>query len=172
MRSQGSSAELAHRRELAIHRLLDGYAVEEVADFLEVDASTVRRWRAGFVRDGWAGLRARPVPGRPTKLTRTQEKIVLRWLDDPPTAFGFTTELWTAARLADLIRQEWGVDLSPRYLPRWLRRRGFSPQKPERVPHERNDEGIAAWLRDDWPRIKKTRRPAGPASFSSTKVGS
>ena len=125
---------------------------------------------AVFERDGWAGLRPRSIPGRPAKLTRTQEKIVLPWLDDPPTAFGFTTELWTAARLADLIRQEWGIDLSPRYLPDWLRRRGFSPQKPERVPHERNDEAIAAWLRDDWPRIKKTPRPAGRTLFSSTKA--
>jgi transposase len=171
MRSQGSAAELERRRVLAIHRLRDGYTADEVAEFLDVDSSTVRRWRAVFERDGWAGLRALPVPGRPTKLTRTQEKIVRRWLDDLPTAFGFDTELWTAARLADLIRQEWGIDLHPRYLPRWLRRRGFTPQKPERVPHERDDELIAAWLRDDWPRIKKTPPPAGPASFSSTKAG-
>ena len=171
MRSQGSATELEHRRVLAIHRLRDGYTADEVAEFLDVDSSTVRRWRAAFERDGWSGLRALPVPGRPTKLTRTQEKIVLRWLDDPPTAFGFNTELWTAARLADLILQEWGIDLNPRYLPRWLRRQGFSPQKPERVPHERDDEAIAAWLRDDWPRIKKTRRPGGRASFLSTKVG-
>lgn len=171
MRSQGPPAELERRRVLAIHRLLDGYAPDEVAEFLDVDPSTVRRWRAAFERDGWAGLLARPTPGRPARLTRTQEKIVLRWLDDPPTAFGFPTELWTAARLAVLIGQEWGIALSPRYLPDWLRRRGVSPQKPERVPHERNDEVIAAWVRDDWPRIKKTPRPAGPASFSSTKAG-
>ena len=171
MRSQGSPAELEHRRVLAIHRLLDGYAPEDVAEFLGVDPSTVRRWRAAFERGGWSGLRARPVPGRPAKLTRTQEKVVLRWLDDPPTAFGFSTELWTAARLADLIRQEWAIDLNPRYLPDWLRRRGLSPQRPERVPHERNDGAIAAWLRDDWPRIKKTPRPAGRASFSSTRAG-
>lgn len=171
MRSQGSPAELERRRVLAIHRLLDGYTPEEVADFLGVDPSTVRRWRAAFGCDGWAGLGARAIPGRPTKLTRTQEKVVRRWLDDPPTAFGFSTELWTGARLADLIRQEWGIDLSPRYLPDWLRRRGLSPQKPERVPRERNDEAIAAWVRGDWPRIKKPRRPAGPASPSSTKAG-
>ena len=156
---------------LAIQRLLDGYAPDEVAEFLDIDASSVRRWRAAFHRDGWDGLRARPVPGRPAKLTRTQEKIVRRWLGDPPTAFGFPTELWTAARLAELIPQEWGVEVNPRYLPRWLRRRGFSPQKPERVPHERNDDAIAAWVHNDWPRIKKTRRPGGPASLSSTKAG-
>jgi transposase len=156
---------------LAIRRILDGYSIEDVADFLGVEARSVRRWWAAFVCDGWAGLNARVTPGRPTKLTRTQEKIVRRWLDDPPTAFGFATELWTGARVADLIRQEWGVELNPRYLPDWLRRRGFTPQEPERVPHERNEEAIAGWLRDAWPRIKKMPRPAGPASFSSTRAG-
>ena len=156
---------------LAIHRLLEGCTPDEVAEFLDIDPSTVRRWRAAFERDGWGGLRARPSPGRPRKLTRTQEKIVRRWLDDLPTAFGFSTELWTAARLSALIRQEWGIEFNPRYLSDWLRRRRFSPQKPERVPHERDDEAIAAWVRDDWPRIKKTPRPAGRASVLSTKAG-
>jgi transposase len=171
MRSIGSPAELERRRVLAVQRILDGYTAEEVADFLEVDAGSVRRWWAAFCRGGWVGLSAKAIPGRPPKLTRTQEKIVLRWLADPPTEFGFPTELWTAARLAELIRQEWGIVLNPRYLPRWLRQRGLSPQKPERVPRERNEEAIAAWLRCDWPRIKKTRRPGGPTSFSSMKAG-
>jgi transposase len=162
---------LERRRVLATQKILDGYSVEDVADFLDVDVRSVRRWWAAFERDGWPGLRGRPVPGRPAKLTRTQEKIVRRWLAEPPTGFGFPTELWTAGRLAELIRQEWGIELNPRYLPRWLRRQGFSPQKPERVPHERDDEAIAGWLRDDWPRIKKTRRPAGRAWFLSTKAG-
>jgi len=45
---------------------------------------------------------------------------VLRWLEDKPTDFGFDTELWTCRRLAQLIREEWDIELHPRYLPRWL----------------------------------------------------
>jgi transposase len=100
---------------------------------------------------------ARQTPGRPAKLTRTQEKIALRWLADNPTEHGFATELWSAARLAQLMHQEWGVRLNHQYLTRWLRARGFSPQKPERRPWERNPEAIAAWLKSEWVRIKKTR---------------
>jgi transposase len=141
---------------LAIRKIIDGYSVEEVAEFLDVDARSVRRWWDTFRRKGAAGLAARSVRGRPEKLNRTQEKIVLRWLAEPATDFGFTTELWTAGRLAQLIRQEWKIRFNPRYLPRWLRRRGFSPQKPERIPRERDEQVIARWLRSDWPRIKKT----------------
>jgi len=158
MRSIGSPVELERRRWLAVQRVGEGYTTQEVADFLGVDASSVRRWLAALGQQGPAGLAARPVPGRPPKLTATQEKIVRRWLADSPTEHGFATELWTAPRLAQLIQQEWGIALHPRYLCAWLRRRGFTPQKPRRVARERDEAAIAAWLAEDWPRIKK--RPA------------
>ena len=161
MRTIGTPTELEHRRLLAVQRVLDGYSPEEVADFLSVDPSSVRRWLAAFRCHGVAGVQARPVSGRPPKLTTTQEKIVRRWLLDSPTDYGFATELWTAPRLAQLIEQEWGIAFHPDYLTAWLRRRGFTPQMPRRRPRERNDEAIAKWLSQDWPRIKKKRGGAG-----------
>jgi len=98
-------------------------------------------------------------------LTPTQEKIVGRWLAGNPTEHGFATELWTAPRLALLIEQEFGIRFHPDYLTAWLRRRGYTPQKPRRVHRERDDEAIAGWLARDWPRIKKRR--AGGAHPSS-----
>jgi transposase len=155
MRTPGSADELEYRRRLAVQRVSEGYSTQEVADFLGVDPSTVRRWLAAFRDRGEAGLDIKPASGRPSKLTPTQEKIALRWLNDSPTHHGFDTELWTAARLGQLIREEFGVGLNPRYLGAWLRDRGFSPQKPQRVARERDPKAIAAWLESDWPRIKK-----------------
>ncbi len=155
---------MAYRRRLAIGRASEGYSTQEIADFLGVDPSTVRRWLAAFRDRGDAGLAVRPVPGRPSKLTPTQEKIALRWLTDSPLHHGFETELWTAARLGQLIRQESGVAFNPRYLSTWLRERGFTPQKPQRVARERDPEAIAAWLESDWPRIKKKRGARAPRS--------
>src|SRR5512135_823766 len=155
MKPNGSPLELEYRRRLAVQRVLEGYSTQEVADFLGVDPSSVRRWVAAFRRHGDKGLSAGPVPGRPPKLTSTQEKIVRRWLADRPTDHGFPTELWTGPRLALLIEQEFGVRFHPWYLSRWLRDRGFTPQKPQRVPRQRDPEAIAQWLESDWPRIKK-----------------
>src|SRR3954447_14700881 len=106
MRTIGSPAELERRRHLAVERVREGYTVEEVADFLGIDPSSVRRWMAASQIQGVAGLMARSVLGRPPKLTITQEKIALRWLADNPTDHGFATELWTAPRLGSLIEQE------------------------------------------------------------------
>ncbi len=162
MRNKGAAVELEHRRCLAVRRVLEGYSAEKVADFLGVDCRSVRRWVATVRQGGWRALAAQPVPGRPRKLTHTQEKIMLRWLKDNPTEFGFATELWTASRLAQLVEEEWDVALHPRSLRRWLRSHDFTLQKPERVPRERNPEVIAAWLATEWPRIKKKRIDKGP----------
>jgi transposase len=156
MRTEGSPNEWENRRRLAVQRVLDGYSTQEVADFLGVDPSSVRRWVAAFRSRGVDGLIARPVSGRPPKLTVTQEKIVRRWLGDSPSEHGFDTELWTAPRPSQWIRDEFGTRLNSRYLSAWMRDRGLSPQKPGRVPRERDPEAIAAWLESDWPRIKKS----------------
>src|SRR5512135_985593 len=164
MRDRGSPAELEHRRLLAVQRVLEGYSTEEVAEFLGVNPRSVRRWVAVHRQAGNEGLLARPTAGRPRKLTYTQEKIVRRWLADKPTEHGFATDLWTGPRVAHLIRQEFGIELNPKYLTVWLRRRGFTPQKPRRVPRQRDPEAIAAWLQTQWPRIKK--RPDAKARTS------
>lgn len=161
MRSIGSPTELEHRRRLAVQRLREGYATEEVADFLGVDPSSVRRWLAAFHQHGDAGLAAHPVSGRPPKLSCTQEKIVFRWLADNPTDHGFANELWTAPRLALLLQEEFAVHFHPKYLTTWLRQRGYTPQLPRRVPRERDEQAIARWLAHDWPRIKRQARRRG-----------
>lgn len=163
MRTTGSPAELERRRCLAVQRVQEGYSTEEVAEILGIDPRSVRRWLATFQQHGAAGLAARPVSGRPPKLTTAQEKIVRRWLSDSPNVFGFATELWTAARLAQLIEQEWSVTLHPDYLTVWLRQRGFTPQKPRRQAREHDAGTIAAWLAEDWPRIKKKRASGTPS---------
>jgi transposase len=66
-------------------------------------------------------------------------------------------ELWTAPRLAHLIGEELGVWVNHRYLCAWLRERRFSPQKPRRLARERDEKTIAAWVAEDWPRLKKKR---------------
>jgi transposase len=161
MRTIGSPTELEHRRFLAVQRVDEGYSTEEVAEFLGVDPSSVRRWVAAFRDQGAAGLVSRPVSGRPPKLSTTQEKIVRRWLADNPTDYGFATELWTAPRLRLLIEQEFGVRFHADYLTTWLRQRGYTPQLPRPTPRERDEGEITRWLAEDWPRIKRKARRRG-----------
>jgi transposase len=161
MRTVGTPEELERRRHLAVQRVLDGYTADEVADFLAVHRSSVYHWLAAFRCRGDAGLAARPAPGRPRKLSHTHEKIVFRWLAELPTQHGFPTDLWTADRLAQLIERDLGVSLDAHYLCAWLRRHDYTPQKPRRVPRERDERAIDLWLAKDWPRIKRLARQRG-----------
>jgi transposase len=161
MRSAGSPDVLEYRRCLAVQRVAEGYSIQEVADFLGVNPSSVRRWLTAYRCHGSAGLVAQPVPGRPPQLTSTQEKIVRRWLSDHPTEHGFATDLWSAPRLAQLIKQEFGAHVHPNYLVSWLRQRGYTPQKPRRLAREHDAAAIAQWLAEDWPRIKSKARRRG-----------
>jgi transposase len=156
MRSKGSAAELEARRRLAVQRVSEGWGRRDVAAFLGVHPETVAEWVRAHRAGGDAALAAKPHPGRAPFLTPEQERQVLGWLADKPTAHGFRTDLWTARRVAELIRKRFGVRFHPHYLREWLTKRNHTPQKPARRPRQRDDEAIDRWLKTDWPRIKKT----------------
>jgi transposase len=164
MRSNGTASELEARRRLAVEKLRDGWTQVAVAEFLSVHPVTVAKWMARHRLEGDVGLAAKPTPGRPRFLTPDQEDQVLAWLAQKPTAHGFRTDLWTARRVADLIRRRFGVPYHPDYLRAWLRQRGYSPQKPRRRAKQKKQPVIDQWVADDWPRIQKKRPTRTPTS--------
>lgn len=172
MRTPGTAAELERRRLLAAKRLDEGYSAQEVAEFLDVDLSTVHRWERRYRKFGEAGLRAKPHQRRRRFLSPARERAVLGWLEKSPQSFGFPTELWTAKRLALLIERKWGVVFNHRYLNTWLKKRGVTPQKPQRVAKEADPQAIEHWRKVEWPRLKNERDASAPTWSSSTKRGS
>ncbi len=164
MRSKGSAAALEAIRRLAVQRVSAGQTQVAVAQALGVHTVTVARWVARHRAQGDAGLAARPTPGRPRFLTPDQDRQVRGWLAQRATAHGFRTDLWTARRVAELIRRNFGVAFHPNYLREWLTRRGYSPQRPARKARQRDDEAIVHWVANDWPRIQKKRARPGPTS--------
>ena len=134
---------------------MNGQTQAAVAKTLGVHAVTVAKWMARRRAEGEAGLAAKPTLGRPRFLTAQQDLQVRAWLAQKPTAHGFPTDLWTARRVAELIRRNFGVAFHPNYLREWLTRRGYSPQRPTRRVRQRNEEAIIHWVANDWPRIQK-----------------
>jgi transposase len=115
-------------------------------------------------REGEAGLAPKPTPGRPRFLTPDQDQQVRVWLSQKPTTHGFSTDLWTARRVAELIRRRFGIAFHPNYLRAWLTQRGYSPQRPVRRARQRNEANITHWVANDWPRIQKKRATSKPIS--------
>lgn len=171
MRTPGTAAELEKRRFLAIERLREGYSAQEVSDFLCVHLRTVRVWQATFKKHSYEGLKAKPPPGRPRKLTDRQERTVLTWFLKNPRSFGFPTDLWTARRVAQVIERKWQVKFNSRYLNAWLTARDITPQKPQRVAREADRDAIEQWRTHDWPRLQNGRVANGLPLCSATNAG-
>lgn len=140
---------------------------------LGVSAQTASRWHRAWVEDGRKGLAGAGRAGRVRKLSDAQLRQVQAALAKGPRANGFPTEMWTLARVAEVIEAVTGVRHSQTQTWTILRERlGWSRQRPARRAIERDDEAIATWVSVDWPRIKKAPGPAAPGSSSKTRAGS
>ena len=158
MRSAGSPKTLQRRRERAIRLLKDGYQSVEVAAKLKVDRRSVRRWRAAYREQGARALQAKPIPGRPSKLSDREKGQLEKLLLKGAVAAGFPTDLWTCARIAQAIEEQFSVRYHIDHIGRLMRALGWSPQKPARRALERDETAIATWVKSEWPRAKKTPR--------------
>jgi len=97
---------------------------------------------------------------------------LVRLLLKGPLAHGYPTNLWTTARIAELITRQFGVSYHRDHVGRLMHRLGWSHQKPESRAVERDEAAIQRWKPEDWPRVKETLRGWAPTSFSSTNPGS
>jgi transposase len=151
------------KRELSLH---------EIARRLGCHASSVMRWRDAFRSKGPDGLKAKPAPGRPPRLSVPQRHRLVGLLGQGAVAHGYRTELWTTQRIADVIQRRLGVRYHRNHVGKLLHQLGWSHQKPERRAIERDEAAIEAWKQTVWPRVKKTPRGWQPTSSSSTKAAS
>ena len=161
-RPKGSADLLEDRRRRALALVDSGCSLNEAARRIGCRASSVMRWLHARRRGGEEALRVRFSPGRPPKLRRKQRERLIRLLVQGAMARGYRTNLWTTARIAQLMEDEFAVRYHTNHIGRLLHRLGWSHQKPERRALERNDAAIEQWKRKRWPRIKKKPLGWGP----------
>ena len=130
----------------------------EVARAHGTDRSTIHRWLVRFRQEGEAGLKRRPVPGRPRKIESLDADRLTEIVLAPASEFGFETDFWTARRLIRVIRAQWGVAVSKQTVLRRLHEAGLTYQKPEREYFELSEDERRAWLRTELPRIRRAVR--------------
>lgn len=156
MRPIGSPEALERRRHRAVSLWQKGVGPGDIAHRLGVDRRSVHRWIAAYQEEGDDGLVAVPASGRPRKLTDEEREELTEMLMAGAKAFGYSNDLWTAPRVADLIRKQFRVRYHRNHVPRLLRSLGFSPQKPTRKARERDEARIQGWVHHHWPKVKKT----------------
>jgi transposase len=163
---------MEERRMQAARLFRQGVSQAEVARRLEVSRQSVSRWYADWSEGGKQALRGAGRAGRLPKLSTAQLRKIDRELRKGPLAHGYDTELWTLARVAEVIEALTGVSYHPGHVWRVLKQLGWSRQRPARRAVERDEEAIAVWRATEWPRVKKTPAAEGPGSSSRTSRGS
>lgn len=155
MRPIGTSIVLELRRRTALALLKRGRLPHEVAKQVGVDRRSVRRWRAAYRRSGFRGVASRPVPGRPSRLSGGQRERLRTRLLAGAQACGFETALWTCPRVAQVIHRTFGIRYHADHVNRLLRGLGFTPQRPNRQPLERDPRKVRSWMGHTWVEAKK-----------------
>jgi len=158
MRPPGSPQDLERRRLRAIELLKEDHPQVEVARIVGCDRRSVRRWNAAFRKGGGEGIKARPTPGRPPRLDEKAKRRLEKALLKGAEAAGFETDLWTCPRVAQLIQDRFGLRYHVDHIGRLLHALGWSLQKPQRRAVERDEDEIRRWVKEEWPRVKKTPR--------------
>jgi transposase len=162
---------LERRRFKAIHLLeKSDLNQSEVARRVQVCRQTVSRWAEELRAGGREALKSAGRAGRKSALTEADRERLQELLLQGPEKLGYETPLWTCARVAHLIENEFCVEYHPGHVWKILDDLGWSCQRPVGRARERNEEAIRRWRRVEWPAIKKKPKKKGARSFSSTKA--
>src|SRR5436309_7300212 len=146
------------RRLRALHLKQRGWYQRDSAEALGVSEETVSRWLARARDGGPEALLARPAPGPPPKLSDAQKRLIPDFLWHGPEAYGFRGEVWTRARIAQVIEEEFGVRYHKGHVGKLLQELHWTPQVPIRRALQRDEEAIRRWRADVWPELRRRAR--------------
>jgi transposase len=146
-------------RKRAVGMKLQGSTHEEIAAILDVSVAASRLWWRIYREGGEEGLalgqRGRP-PGTCRTLTPAQEKAVRKAIaDKTPDQLKMDFALWTRPVIAQYIVERYGIKLPVRTLGNYLKRWGFTPQRPKKVAYEQQPGAVRDWIDHSYPEIAR-----------------
>ena len=141
-----------------VESVIGGMSQTKAAVVFGVARQTVARWMKMYRTKGKRALKAHK-QGRPrghTKLKNWQAATTVRIItDNTPDQLKLPFVLWTREAVRDLVSEKFRINASLSTIGRWLKRWGFTPQKPVRCAWERKPEAVKKWLDEEYPQIRK-----------------
>jgi len=172
-RSLSTEAQEAIRFR-AVEAVRAGMSQTEAAQRFSVARGTVCGWMKRFRKGGKRAL-ARRRQGRPPgsrRLKGWQAARVVRTITDrTPDQLKMPFVLWTRGAVRDFIATEYDVTVSLMTVGRWLKRWGFTPQKPVRRAWERGPKAVARWLKKEYPQIRSEAKREGAEIHWGDEMG-
>jgi transposase len=163
--------EAQRRRALAL--LDEGRSKTEVARLLGISRESLYLWLRRREEGGARALQSKP-RGRPPKfrLLPHQAATAARLIESRcPDQLQMPWALWTREAVVEMFRRRFGLKISVWTAGRYLRRWGFTPQKPVRRAYEQNPAAVRRWLEEDYPAIREQARQAGAEIHWGDEMG-
>jgi transposase len=152
-----------------------GFTEADVADLLGVCRETVCRWWSAYTHGGVTAL-PQDRTGRPQGSGRVLDEAQGQHLQEllaghRPDQLGIAAPLWTRRAVQDLIRREYGLQLPLRTVGEYLRRWGYTPQKPSRKNRRQEPEEVRRWLEEQYPALEVRAARAGAVIYWCDELG-
>ena len=159
-------------RQQAVKAVRDGQTVQSVAAAYGVNERSVFRWLADFANGGQNALLAKPIPGRPSKLSAEE----LSWIanavrDHNPQQFKFEFGLWTLSLIRHLIKRQFKKELSVSSVHRLMKILGFSAQKPLYQAWQQDPVLVRTWETETYPAIRAEAKRLGATIYFGDESG-
>lgn len=157
-RSLSAEAQ-ADLRQRAVSAVVDrGLSHGAVGELFGVHRGTVCKWVNAFRRRGERALAARRRGRKPGggKLLGWQAAWVVNTIRDRcPEQMKLPWMLWTRDAIRELIRRRFGVELARTTLGVYLRRWGFTPQRPAQRAYEQDPNAVRRWMNEEYPALRR-----------------
>ena len=152
-----SPEALLEKRKQVINFYKKGIKLKEISEATGLCWKAVRNAIDLYEQRGVKGLkpgrRGRP-SGKGRRLTEEQEKQVQKDIcDKRPEQLKMDFALWTREAVCVYIREHFGIDMPVRTVGEYLKRWGYTPQKPIKVAYEQKPEAVKEWLVTTYPSI-------------------
>jgi len=134
----------------------------ELAKLFGVSTAWIRRLLQRRRETGSFAARLESRIARPPRLTDDDLLKLEELLSQGSTKHGWCNELWTCARVKQMIERHFGIDYHPGHVYKILKKRlNWSSQKPKHQYDDRDDDEIARWIHEEFPRILREAEARG-----------
>jgi len=169
------SAEAQEALRMRVVRAIveQGLTQTEAAETFGVGRSSIYGWMKAYRKGGFDALKAKKRgPKRCSRLAGWQAATVVRLIEDRcPDQLKLPFALWTREAVGQLIEQRFGIVLSVWTVGRYLKRWGFTPQKPLRRAYEQDPQAVEAWLKQEYPEIRKRAKAEKACIYWGDEMG-
>lgn len=146
-------------RRQAIRLRQQGKTFMSIAEYLGVHRNTVQGWWKQYQHQGEAALHQQPRGrqlGEGRTLSEDEEITVQRLMREHfPSELEIDSALWTRQAVQVLITQQCGIQMPIRTVGEYLKRWGFTPQKPLKRAYEQDPQAVKFWLETEYPQIEQ-----------------